>query len=53
MLACRAVHQADTAGRGDQLGPNRLWWSVRAAAVNPRRLLVLGLAHRDGAWALA
>jgi IS5 family transposase len=32
---------------------NGLWWSVRVAAVNLRRLLVLGLARRDGAWVLA
>src|SRR6266487_837711 len=32
---------------------NDLWWSVRVAAVNLRRLLVLGLAHEDGAWVLA
>jgi Transposase DDE domain len=32
---------------------NRLWWSVRVAAVNLRRLLVLGLARQDGAWVLA
>jgi len=32
---------------------NNLWWSVRVAAVNLRRLLVLGLAHQDGAWGLA
>jgi hypothetical protein len=32
---------------------NNLWWSVRVAAVNLRRLLVLGLAHEDGAWVLA
>jgi IS5 family transposase len=32
---------------------NNLWWSVRVAAVNLRRLLVLGLTRRDGAWALA
>jgi Transposase DDE domain len=32
---------------------NNLWWSVRVAAVNLRRLLVLGLARRDGAWVLA
>jgi hypothetical protein len=32
---------------------NDLWWSVRVAAVNLRRLLVLGLAHQDGAWVLA
>jgi hypothetical protein len=31
---------------------NQLWWSVRVAAVNLRRLLVLGLARRDGAWVL-
>jgi hypothetical protein len=32
---------------------NELWWSVRVAAVNLRRLLVLGLARHDGAWVLA
>jgi hypothetical protein len=32
---------------------NDLWWSVRVAAVNLRRLLVLGLGHQDGAWVLA
>jgi Transposase DDE domain/Transposase domain (DUF772) len=32
---------------------NDLWWSLRAAAVNLRRLLVLGLARHDGAWVLA
>jgi Transposase DDE domain/Transposase domain (DUF772) len=32
---------------------NDLWWSVRVAAVNLRRLLVVGLARRDGAWVLA
>jgi IS5 family transposase len=32
---------------------NDLWWSVRVAAVNLRRLLALGLARRDGAWVLA
>jgi hypothetical protein len=32
---------------------NQLWWSVRAAAVNLRRLLALGLAHRDQSWILA
>jgi hypothetical protein len=32
---------------------NHLWWSLRVAAVNLRHLLVLGLARRDGAWALA
>jgi hypothetical protein len=31
---------------------NELWWSLRAAAVNLRRLLVLGLARRDGVWVL-
>jgi hypothetical protein len=33
--------------------PNDLWWSLRVAAINLRRLLVLGLARRDGVWALA
>jgi hypothetical protein len=32
---------------------NELWWSLRVAAVNLRRLLMLGLARRDGVWALA
>jgi hypothetical protein len=32
---------------------NDLWWSLRVAAVNLRRLLVLGLARHDGAWVLA
>jgi hypothetical protein len=32
---------------------NELWWSLRVAAVNLRRLLVLGLARRDSLWVLA
>jgi len=32
---------------------NNLWWSLRVAAVNLRRLLVLGLTRHDGAWVLA
>jgi hypothetical protein len=32
---------------------NQVWLSVRIAALNLRRLLALGLARRDGAWALA
>jgi hypothetical protein len=32
---------------------NQLWWSLRVAAVNLRRLLVLGLARHDGAWVVA
>ncbi|MDF2742460.1 MAG: family transposase [Actinomycetia bacterium] len=32
---------------------NDLWWSLRVAAVNLRRLLALGLARHDDAWALA
>jgi hypothetical protein len=35
------------------IGRNELWWSVRVAAVNLRRLLALGLAHHEGAWVLA
>jgi hypothetical protein len=35
------------------IGRNDLWWSLRVAAVNLRRLLVLGLARRDGVWVLA
>jgi hypothetical protein len=32
---------------------NQVWWSLRVAAVNLRRLLVLGLARPDDAWVLA
>ncbi|HET9541395.1 MAG TPA: IS1182 family transposase [Candidatus Limnocylindria bacterium] len=32
---------------------NEAWWSLRVAAVNLRRLLMLGLARHDGAWMLA
>jgi Transposase DDE domain/Transposase domain (DUF772) len=32
---------------------NQLWWSLRVAAVNLRRLLVLGLVRYDHAWVLA
>ena len=32
---------------------NQVWWSLRVAAVNLRRLLVLGLARQDDAWVLA
>jgi hypothetical protein len=32
---------------------NEVWWSLRVAAVNLRRLLALGLARQEGAWALA
>jgi hypothetical protein len=32
---------------------NDLWWSVRVAAVNLRRLLALGLTRQGEAWALA
>jgi hypothetical protein len=32
---------------------NEAWWSLGVAAVNLRRLLVLGLARRDGVWVLA
>jgi hypothetical protein len=31
---------------------NDLWWSLRVAAVNLRRLLVLGLARQDSGWVL-
>jgi IS5 family transposase len=31
---------------------NDQWWSLRVAAVNLRRLLVLGLARHDDAWVL-
>jgi IS5 family transposase len=31
---------------------NDLWWSLRVATVNLRRLLVLGLGRQDGAWVL-
>jgi hypothetical protein len=32
---------------------NQVWWSLRVAAIDLRRLLVLGLARHDGAWVLA
>jgi hypothetical protein len=32
---------------------NQMWLSVQVAALNLRRLLVLGLARQDGAWTLA
>jgi hypothetical protein len=32
---------------------NHVWLSVRVAALNLRRLLILGLARRDEAWVLA
>ena len=32
---------------------NHVWLSVRVAALNLRRLLMLGLARHDGAWVLA
>jgi hypothetical protein len=32
---------------------NQMWWSLRVAAVNLRRLLVLGLARHDNTWVLA
>jgi hypothetical protein len=32
---------------------NDAWWHLRAAAINLRRLLVLGLTRTDGRWALA
>jgi hypothetical protein len=31
---------------------NQLWWSLRVAVVNLRRLLVLGLARHDHGWVL-
>jgi hypothetical protein len=35
------------------VGRNELWWSLRVAAVNLRRLLALGLTRQDETWALA
>jgi hypothetical protein len=32
---------------------NDLWWSLRVAAINLRRLLALGLTRQDQTWALA
>jgi hypothetical protein len=32
---------------------NDLWWSLRVAAVNLRRMLALGLARQDQTWAWA
>ena len=43
---CRRVPYRGIA-RNDQ------WWSLRVAAVNLRRLLVLGLARHDDTWVLA
>lgn len=31
---------------------NNAWWATRAAAINLKRLLSLGLTHQNGAWAL-
>lgn len=31
---------------------NNAWWTLRAAGVNLKSLLTLGLTHQDGAWAL-
>jgi hypothetical protein len=31
---------------------NDAWWHLRAAAINLRRLLALGLTGTDGQWAL-
>jgi hypothetical protein len=39
------------ASRG--IGRNDLWWSLRVAAVNLRRLLALGLTRQDQTWVLA
>jgi len=44
--------------RGNRRVPHRgvvkndAWLHHRVAAINLRRLLVLGLTHHDGAWAL-
>lgn len=35
------------------IGRNNAWLSLRAAGLNLRRLLNLGLANSDGAWAIA
>ena len=35
------------------IGRNDLWWSLRVAAVNLRRLQALGLTRQDQTWALA
>jgi hypothetical protein len=32
---------------------NDAWWHLRAAAINLRRLLVLGLTGSNSQWALA
>ena len=31
---------------------NNAWWTLRAAGINLKRLLNLGLTHRNGAWAI-
>lgn len=35
------------------VGKNNAWWTVRAAAVNLKRLLNLGLHQQEGAWTIA
>ena len=42
---------ADRSLRG--IDRNQVWWSLRVAAVNLRRLLILGLTRQQQAWALA
>lgn len=32
---------------------NNVWWTTRAAAINLKRLLTLGLNVQDGAWTVA
>jgi hypothetical protein len=48
-----AGHRRLPAGAYRGIERNQLWWSVRVAAVNRRRLLALGLARQDAAWVLA
>jgi hypothetical protein len=48
-----AADHAERAPSNRGIERNELWWSLRAATVNLRRLLVLGLSRQNGAWVLA
>jgi len=32
---------------------NNAWWNTRAAAINLKRLLTLGLSSEEGTWVIA
>ena len=52
-LAGLAGRRRLPAGAQPGIGRNDLWWSLWVAAVNLRRLLVLGPARRESVWVLA